>query len=91
MSRYSRGLVVLLVGLVAGTLAPAAPVSEKLPVFRLAKPTVDRGKATRLLQSISKGKLPPEAKAFEEHGVVGHRAGQKTVEIHRPRDRKSVV
>lgn len=85
MTRYLRGLALLMVvGLAVGTLASQVAVAEKLPVFRLAKPTVDRGKATRLLQSITKGKLPPDAKLFDEHGVVGHRAGQKTVEIHKP-------
>lgn len=63
-----------------GLVLPDGSLAQRLPVFKLAQPKADRGRAIGILNKAHKGR-PPKMEARDRPDALVQRAGKKEVEI----------
>lgn len=81
IKRMGCSVLILVFGFGVGLVLPDESFAQKFPVFKLAGPKVDKGKATKILKNLHGGKMPPGLSTKDRADAVVQKAGKKEVEI----------
>jgi len=81
-SERRRGMlgVLLIIGLAVGLFSPHDSFAQKLPVFKLAEPKIQKEQPIRILSNLYKGN-PPAMNARDKADALVQIAGKKEVEL----------